>query len=209
MTRNTPSTQNETVRLFQSNFLEFFTRVHPSVPAILYLPLILYLFYRAFSHSQVSGWVYFLFFLMGILTWSITEYFLHRFVFHFEAKSDFSKRCFYLFHGIHHDYPNDAKRLVMPPAVSLPVAVLLILLLFGKPLGEAFGAGFGLGYLAYDLSHYFIHHHSFRFAFFQRLKRYHLRHHFQDPKKAYGVSSPFWDHVFKTAPVSEAKGGRA
>ena len=27
-----------------------------------------------------------------------------------------------------------------------------------------------------------------------------MRHHFQNHERGYGVSAPFWDHVFGTAP---------
>jgi sterol desaturase/sphingolipid hydroxylase (fatty acid hydroxylase superfamily) len=30
------------------------------------------------------------------------------------------------------------------------------------------------------------------------LKRQHMRHHFKDPDKDYGVSSPLWDIIFST-----------
>ena len=30
----------------------------------------------------------------------------------------------FIIHGVHHDHPNDKLRLVMPPAVSIPLAAL-------------------------------------------------------------------------------------
>jgi sterol desaturase/sphingolipid hydroxylase (fatty acid hydroxylase superfamily) len=30
-----------------------------------------------------------------------------------------------------------------------------------------------------------------------------MRHHFQDDTTGYGVSAPYWDHVFGTAPKAK------
>jgi len=192
------STKDETVRLFKNNFLEFLTRVHPSIPVLFYLPLILWMMWRAFTISSFSYLQIGLLFLFGILTWSLAEYLLHRFVFHFRAKTKFSQKIFHLMHGIHHDYPNDSKRLVMPPIISLPVAILLLILFFGKPAWEIYAAGFGLGYLVYDMTHYMVHHFSFQSGVLLQLKQHHLRHHFQDSERGFGVSSSLWDLFFKT-----------
>ena len=135
------TTRDETPRLFKNDFLEFFTRVHPSVPLFLYLPLILFLVGRAYFLFFLPAIEVALLLIAGIVFWSLTEYLLHRFVFHFVAKSEKSRRIIYLFHGIHHDYPNDSWRLVMPPVVSLPVAILLILISLGNaPLQVFFSA---------------------------------------------------------------------
>ena len=42
----------------------------------------------------------------GLLVWTFTEYVLHRFFF-IEPRSEWGKTPFY-FHGVHHDYPQDA-----------------------------------------------------------------------------------------------------
>ena len=75
------------------------------------------------------------FFLFGILLWTLTEYLIHRYIFHYEPKTRVGKRLHYMIHGVHHDYPNDARRLVMPPSVSVPLAFLfygMFLLIFGR-----------------------------------------------------------------------------
>jgi 4-hydroxysphinganine ceramide fatty acyl 2-hydroxylase len=65
-----------------------------------------------------AGW-----FVLGLGIWTITEYILHRYVFHFEPNVEWGKKIHFIFHGVHHDYPNDAKRLVMPPSASIPMAL--------------------------------------------------------------------------------------
>jgi sterol desaturase/sphingolipid hydroxylase (fatty acid hydroxylase superfamily) len=32
-----------------------------------------------------------------------------------------------------------------------------------------------------------------------------MRHHFQDHERGYGVSAPYWDNVFGTAPKSRSE----
>jgi sterol desaturase/sphingolipid hydroxylase (fatty acid hydroxylase superfamily) len=70
----------------------------------------------------------------------------------------------------------------------------------GSPGFLPFGAGFLGGYLAYDMLHYHMHHHRPTTAFGRRMRELHMRHHFQNHERGYGVSAPFWDHVFGTAP---------
>ena len=66
--------------------------------------------------------------IFGLFIWTITEYLLHRFIFHLELKSKIGARIHFIFHGVHHDYPSDSRRLVMPPSVSIPLATLFYFL---------------------------------------------------------------------------------
>ena len=110
----------------------------------------------------------------------------------------------FIIHGIHHDHPNDKMRLVMPPSVSIPLAALFFLafwLILGDAAFPVF-AGFIGGYLAYDYTHYYVHHFVPKSKFGKRLREHHMRHHFQDHRYGYGVSSPLWDVAFRTLPRS-------
>jgi len=199
------STKDETVRLFKSDFFEFFTRVHWSVPLILYVPLMVFVFYQGLINPLSSVYSLVGFFLLGLFAWTLLEYLLHRLVFHFHVRGKLSEKIIYLFHGIHHAYPNDSWRLVMPPGVSIPLAFLFYFgfsALMPDYVFQPFFAGFGLGYLCYDMIHYSVHHLPLRSKVGQFLKSYHLRHHFQADNRGYGVSSPLWDIVFRTSPPS-------
>ncbi len=104
-------------------------------------------------------------------------------------------------HGVHHDYPNDSKRLVLPPSVSIPLAVLFFAafsLAFGSASGPAIFGGFVIGYLIYDTVHYAVHHFSLHGRVMLYLKKKHLRHHYQDSRRDFGVSTPLWDWILRT-----------
>jgi len=201
MAKNFVSNKDETVRMFESDFLEFFSRVHFTVPLYIYVPVILLMMYLSIYVYNLSALNIIVLFFGGIFVWTLAEYMLHRFVFHYNAKSEFGKKIHFMFHGVHHDYPSDSKRLVMPPSVSIPLAVLFFFffrLLIGEYLMLPFFAGFILGYLFYDISHYAIHHFNMHSKFWLAIKNHHMLHHYQDEYKGYGVSSPFWDIIFRT-----------
>jgi len=202
MPKNYVSNSKESVRMFRSGLLEALSKVHFSVPLIIYIPVILYFSYKALWVAAVGLPAFLLFVLIGILVWTLTEYILHRFVFHFVPKSRWGLRMHFIFHGVHHDYPNDAMRLVMPPSVSIPLAFGFYFLfsLFLSP-GQlwSFFPGFVGGYLFYDISHYALHHFNFKSRFWKKLKKHHMQHHYADASKGYGVSSDFWDKVFHSA----------
>lgn len=195
------STKSESIRFFKTDFCEFFSRVHWSVPLVLYVPLTLYCFYQSWIYSNGSILNLSGFFLLGLLVWSLTEYLLHRFLFHFKPKGERVRRIFYFMHEVHHEYPNDALRLVLPPVESIPLAILLYFGLSAWLPSEIFFpffSGFLVGYLCYDMIHFSTHHLPLRGKIGQFLKKYHLRHHFQTADRGYGVSSPLWDYVFRT-----------
>lgn len=200
MDRHFVSNKNESVRMFESNFMEFFSHVHPATPVILYTPVITWLLYAAFVQKKLSVLAVLGLFLIGILIWTLLEYVIHRYAFHYEPKTRLGKLLHFIVHGVHHDYPNDATRLVMPPIISIPLAVVFYFL-FAFTLGRfapAVSAGFGFGYVCYDTIHYAAHHFVMKGRVWQWLKQYHLRHHYKDDEAGYGVSSPLWDYVFRT-----------
>ncbi len=201
MTKKFVSNKDETVRMFESDFLEAFSKVHWSVPLYLFIPVILYFLYRGIFIYHLTALTIIGMVIAGIFFWSFAEYFLHRYLFHFHPKSDLGKRLIWMFHGVHHDYPSDSKRLVMPPSASIPLATLfylLFLLVLGPVLTAPFFAGFITGYLFYDITHYAIHHFNVKSKFFLALKKHHTKHHYQNPDLGYGVSQKTWDYIFHT-----------
>ena len=187
-------------QLFKNNYLEYLTKTHPLVIWGLYLPILILLPIYAYNYIGFSGLNIFLLFLGGIFFWSLFEYLMHRFVFHYVAHTDRGKRINYVLHGNHHEYPRDKERLFMPAAPSLIISSTLFFL-FWLVLDKnifAFFPGFILGYLIYGSMHYAIHAWNPPFKWMKGLWRNHHLHHYNHDHKAFGVSSTLWDHVFGT-----------
>jgi sterol desaturase/sphingolipid hydroxylase (fatty acid hydroxylase superfamily) len=188
-------------RMFESDLLDKLSRVHWTVVPIVFVPVVGVLLALGFVHgagAMSAVWI-----VAGYVFWTLTEYWLHRIVFHFEPERGIGAKLHWIIHGVHHDHPNDPMRLVMPPSLSIPLAALFVWvfsLVLGAPAFMPFGAGFLAGYLGYDMLHYHVHHHRPTTALGRKLRELHMRHHFQDHERGYGVSAPFWDHVFGTAP---------
>ncbi len=187
--------------MFDSRVLDALSRVHPAVPVIIFLPAIAAL--SAWALSSLSALATVALAAAGYALWTLFEYWLHRLVFHFEPQDGVGARLHWIIHGVHHDHPNDPMRLVMPPAVSLPLGAGvfgLLYLIFGSHYAPAIGAGFFAGYLVYDLTHYYLHHFRPRGRLGRMLRERHMRHHFQDDTRGFGISAPYWDEVFRTSP---------
>ncbi len=199
---------SESMRIFESDFLEAFTHISPVTIVIVWVPVVIYLFVRALLAAPDTQFPFYILggAVVGLFLWSAAEYLLHRFLFHYEPGNPRLERLFFLFHGVHHEQPQDKTRLVMPLAVSIPLAVIfygLYHVLFATALNaphwvDPVMGGFIIGYLIYDLIHYATHHFPMRSKVAKYLKRHHMIHHYKRPDLRYGVSSPLWDWVFGT-----------
>jgi sterol desaturase/sphingolipid hydroxylase (fatty acid hydroxylase superfamily) len=190
--------------MFENDFLERFSRIHPSTPFIVWIPVAAFFFGRSILRHDLAIPGAVGMFLLGILAWSIAEYVLHRWVFHWTNDTAWGKRVHFLLHGVHHDFPNDKDRLVMPLPTSVPLAIIfyaLFTLTLGRTIGEPFFSGFAIGYLFYDGTHYYVHHFVPTTRWGKFLRRHHMTHHFADHDGGFGVSSPLWDYVFRTLPA--------
>jgi dihydroceramide fatty acyl 2-hydroxylase len=186
--------------MFESRVLDSLSRVHPVVPVLIFVPAIVALLVWGLEAVSVGGALALA--LGGYALWTLFEYWLHRLVFHFEPDAGIGARLHWIIHGVHHDHPNDPLRLVMPPAVSVPIGGLVFVALyaiFGRHYAPALAAGFFAGYLVYDLTHYYLHHFRPRGPIARILRERHMRHHFQDETCGFGISAPYWDDVFRTS----------
>lgn len=196
------------IRLFDSDILEFFTHVSPVTILVIWLPVVVYFIFLGISGNQGMIFVLPVGVLLGLFLWTLAEYILHRFLFHFPARTDWQKRLSFLFHGIHHEQPKVKTRLVMPPAVSIPLAAIfygLFFVVFNLVLNmpnwiSPVFAGFILGYVFYDMTHYATHHTPMRKGYLRMVRQQHMHHHFKTPNQRFGVTSPLWDLVFGTLP---------
>jgi sterol desaturase/sphingolipid hydroxylase (fatty acid hydroxylase superfamily) len=187
--------------MFESRVLDALSRVHPAVPVVIFLPAIVAMAAWSLSRVSVAGAVGLA--VGGYALWTLFEYWLHRLVFHFEPEEGVGARLHWIIHGVHHDHPNDPMRLVMPPAVSVPLGAAVfgvLYLIFGAHYAPGLGAGFFAGYLVYDMMHYYLHHFRPHGRLGRMLRERHMRHHFQDDTRGFGISAPYWDEVFRTSP---------
>jgi dihydroceramide fatty acyl 2-hydroxylase len=185
--------------MFKSGVLDRFTRVHHYVPVAIFAPTIVLLF--AFGVDRVGMLASLGYVICGYLLWTLAEYWIHRVVFHFEPEDGWGAKVHFLIHGVHHEHPNDPLRLVMPPLASLPLAIGFALLyrwVFGADMWMPVTAGFIAGYVIYDELHYLLHHYVPTNPVGRRLRELHMRHHFQDDTRGFGISAPYWDRVFRT-----------
>jgi sterol desaturase/sphingolipid hydroxylase (fatty acid hydroxylase superfamily) len=201
--------------MFRAGWLERLSHVRPWVPHLIFVPVILAALVIALR-SETPGEAAVLV-LGGLVFWTLTEYVIHRFCFHppdwveddtrrivaslrtgdavITALPTLRHKFYFLVHGVHHDYPNDSTRLVMPPSVSVPLSAAFFAL-FRAALGPgAFAAfaGFSIGYLAYDTIHFATHHAGAQSALAHVWRKRHFRHHYADSSRDFGVSSPLWD----------------
>lgn len=199
-------------RLFKNPILESLTKTTPLLSLLFYLPIVALLLYVALIHAELSISTVALWFVFAFFFWTLAEYLLHRYLFHWVTESETVRRMHYLMHGVHHDYPTDTDRLLMPPAPGLILASLLfgityvVFYILGfAHLSWAFFAGFFFGYLMYSFIHYSIH--KFKPpTFLKSIWIHHHLHHHRYPDRAFGVSTLFWDRIFNSLPPENARG---
>jgi sterol desaturase/sphingolipid hydroxylase (fatty acid hydroxylase superfamily) len=131
----------------------------------------------------------------GLLAWSGIEYVLHRFVLH-------GPMPFRRWHALHHERPT---ALIGTPTLLTATLFATLAFLPAVELSDLWTAcaltlGLLVGYLGYGVTHHALHHWRGDSAWLRSLKRWHALHHRAAQPCCYGVSSPFWDQVFGTAP---------
>ncbi|MDZ4666431.1 MAG: sterol desaturase family protein [bacterium] len=188
-------------KLFKNSFLESLTKANAWLAALvyfLYWLLLLCFHYNFESHSFVEGISIYLF---AVLFWTLFEYLAHRFLFHFVTEQPILKRAHFLIHGVHHEFPKDIERLVMPPIPGTLLTLFLLgfFYLIIPSSAFIFTAGFVNGWAIYVYIHYMVHAYK-PIKGLKFLWTHHAKHHYQDGSKAYGVSSPIWDQIFGTMP---------
>ena len=187
--------------MFETPLIERFSRIHPATPFVFWLPVLGYVAFRAVTHDGIGVATLAGLVVVGALMWTFAEYTLHRYVFHYVGPRPWQRRMHFVLHGVHHDFPQDSDRLVMPLGASIPLGAAfyaLFWLALGPALAGPLFVGFGLGYLGYDGMHFAVHHFRMGSRFGRWMKRYHMIHHHTGVDARYDVSSPLWDWVFGT-----------
>jgi sterol desaturase/sphingolipid hydroxylase (fatty acid hydroxylase superfamily) len=134
-------------------------------------------------------------FLSGWVTWTFTEYILHRFWMHDKnSNSSIAQTHYY-----HHTHPTE---IIVTSFHRIAMAIMLVvLILIAGYLNNYFTflVGFLFGLESYFLMHQFLHL-KITQQIFKRLVRYHIYHHCKYPNTCFGVCVPWWDDLFKTVP---------
>ncbi|QQR81029.1 MAG: sterol desaturase family protein [Deltaproteobacteria bacterium] len=143
-------------------------------------------------------------YVSGFLMWTVVEYTLHRFPFHYVTEKEPLRLLTGGLHLLHHEIPNRGDYVVSPILLSTPFYLLISgmgYLITGNIFTiSIFMAGLALAYLIYEWIHYFTHHRAAKTSIGKYLKKHHMLHHFKDSNNYFGVTSPLWDWMFGTLP---------
>ena len=143
----------------------------------------------------------------GVFSWSLIEYVLHRFIFHYDAKSRLGRKLLYQVHLSHHDNPAATNRIFASLLLSAPIATAYWLVALAITSSWAAASylfiGMSAGYFFYEWLHFQCHHGKSRLRVFRFLRKYHLLHHYKTPELRFGVTSPLFDLIFGTFRVNE------
>ena len=136
-----------------------------------------------------------LFYVAGLVAWTLIEYWLHRAVFHHAP-------ILSQIHELHHDFPQDL--IGTPGWASASIGLILVAVPLYAALGldqsVAATAGLATGYLWYVFVHYTAQHwRPRRNSYLYRARLRHARHHHVSQTGNFGVTTSLWDHVFGTA----------
>lgn len=137
--------------------------------------------------------------IAGVLAWTFVEYVIHRWLGHdrrFTRRSAFGHE-----HVEHHAKINHFSQASLKLGFFILAAIAVVpLAVMG--LGVAHGLAFSVAllgsYVVYEVIHRVMHVSGGVGPYGRMLRRHHFFHHFHDPKKNFGVSSPLWDIVFGT-----------
>lgn len=191
--------------IFENTFLEPLTKAPAYASAATYITVALLFLYVGYESLLVESiWRAAGIFVGAMFFWTLFEYFAHRYLFHIDEyfpNSKVAASFAYTIHGIHHEYPRDKERLIMPPVPGLMILAIQTIVCYAV-MGTytfLFMPGFITGYLIYTRIHYLTHTPPIPWYLKSHYK-HHSLHHYKYPEKAFGISTTLWDRVFRTMP---------
>jgi hypothetical protein len=151
-------------------------------------------------------------FLSGALTWSASEYAIHRFVGHGPKRTRPAglrrwltpagvAAAFNEEHLAHHTDPSyfaPTRQKVIAAVVVTGATAALGSIVVGPRRAVPFAIGLGSMYLGYEILHRRIHTHPPRGRYSRWMRLHHLYHHHKSPRQNHGVTSPLWDRIVGT-----------
>ncbi|HSE20752.1 MAG TPA: sterol desaturase family protein [Pyrinomonadaceae bacterium] len=170
-------------------------------PLFIYTAVALCLGFVAAGHGLSKSRILMLL-VSGVFSWSLIEYGLHRFIFHYDAHSRLGRKLLYQVHLSHHENPTATNRIFASLFLSLPLAVAYWLVAWIITASWAASSylfiGMSAGYFVYEWLHFQCHHGQSHLRVLRYLRKYHLLHHHKTPELRFGVTSPLFDLVFGT-----------
>lgn len=158
-------------------------------------------------YQEVSWYTMTYTFLSGLFIWSFLEYAIHRWIMHRDWEHPLSNRTT-RWHLAHHHHPEDVIHLQWPIRFTMIGYIGLYLAAYlitgNKILAGICIAGACTGYLLFEYIHHMVHFATPTSKFARARRRYHLIHHYAEPERAFGVTSPVWDFIFRTRPIHRA-----
>lgn len=152
-----------------------------------------------FHHSLPEVLTKFFLFTKGWLAWTLFEYCLHRWIMHKPIPKGMKDKDLFK-HNHHHSHPDNII-LKRPLRIASVVAILVgISTLFWGPLLLSYFAGILSGLASYVLVHWFLHQHHASYLIPDLVKQ-HIWHHCKYPNKCFGITTIFWDKIFKSIPA--------
>lgn len=191
-------TNSINTRYFKNRILENLAYTSALTLNTIFIPLILFFGYLSFEKHSIPTVTIGI--SVGLFLWSFIEYIMHRFAFHFKFKNEKLKWFHSIFHLSHHQHLHDKRKYQTLILLSLPSGFLyyfILKLIVGNYIEPVF-TGFIAGYVLYEFTHASTHKMKMESTFVKQLKQHHMHHHFLDQEKNFGVTSPFWDIIFKT-----------
>lgn len=194
-------------KMFENPALDKLTTSHASIPISILILFSIAFLYWGIHYSIVTVQEAWFYLFVGIVSWALFEYLMHRYLYHMLPTNNLKGWIQYNMHGVHHEFPKDKGRLAMPPLAIIPI-VFLFFFVFKWIKGDltyVFTPGFLIGYAGYLYVHFIVHVFQPPKNAFKSLWINHSIHHYKDPDVAFGVSSPLWNHVFRTMPKKKNK----
>ncbi len=194
------SNKNMPEKIMEEEVFPGFYITQPHLPFLVFTPIALIMLGIALFYIQMPIKNILIGLGASLLFWPVFEYFMHRYLFHWEPKSAFGKKFIYTIHSGHHDYPNDNRLMLVGPIVSVPAFLMIwgLVYLIAGHYTHPFMAGVATCYMFYDWLHYASHNYNFKNKIFQNLKTHHMRHHYEDNEKNFAFTTLIWDIIMRT-----------
>ncbi len=138
-----------------------------------------------------------IFAVAGVVLWTLLEYMIHRFLGHQNKGKHIIKKEHQINNYVSNYFAPKNKKLFWASFlfVFLTISIGLV---FTLEMGVFFSFGFAGMYFLYEITHRRYHIKEPLIRYGLRMRKHHFFHHFGNPSLNHGVTTAFWDRVFRT-----------